>query len=363
MCTPLPAHLLAPLPPPPLAPPSPPPLRPPPPSSPPSLLPRVLPPLPRAAPGPRSRLYGFDACRAPRPAPRVADAYRLAPADAPLTEAAFQKLPLDFVGASALRWDGDVASQVSRHPTGSNSGLAGLRLMGCARIPARSRRSSPSTRWPRGGRRPQGRRPPARRGARTRSRRCSGSARAPRSSPFARRARPAGRPSWSSRAQARAADRGPAAHACGPVSRQPLRDGVWRSPRSVPLLGPLQRRPAPAQPRDRRPRAHPGGAAARPVRAAVAVVRVFDWHLPPPADVADAPPILPPPISPQGLRGVRSGLGELRRCGDHPRHRRWQCHGRVCERVNPGQVSSAASAPRFRKRVDVMNGDRPHIEP
>eukprot|EP00908_Phaeocystis_cordata_P005334 Transcript_15812.p2 GENE.Transcript_15812~~Transcript_15812.p2 ORF type:complete len:240 (-),score=76.31 Transcript_15812:614-1333(-) len=43
-------------------------------------------------------------------------AYRLAPADAPLTEAAFQKLPLDFVGASALRWDGDVASQLAFDP-------------------------------------------------------------------------------------------------------------------------------------------------------------------------------------------------------------------------------------------------------
>ena len=42
----------------------------------------------------------------------LADAYRLAPADAPLTEETFRKLPLDFVGKSALRWDGDVAGQL-----------------------------------------------------------------------------------------------------------------------------------------------------------------------------------------------------------------------------------------------------------
>ena len=34
-------------------------------------------------------------------------AYRLAPADGrPLTEAEFRKIPLDFEGHSALRWDG-----------------------------------------------------------------------------------------------------------------------------------------------------------------------------------------------------------------------------------------------------------------
>lgn len=39
-------------------------------------------------------------------------AYRLARADEPLTEAAFRKLPLDFVGSSILRWDGDVSAQL-----------------------------------------------------------------------------------------------------------------------------------------------------------------------------------------------------------------------------------------------------------
>jgi len=34
------------------------------------------------------------------------DSYRLAPADGPLTEASFQKMPLDFVGNSSLRWGG-----------------------------------------------------------------------------------------------------------------------------------------------------------------------------------------------------------------------------------------------------------------
>ena len=38
-------------------------------------------------------------------------AYRLAPADGPLTEEEFRKTPLDFVGLSALRWDGDKAMQ------------------------------------------------------------------------------------------------------------------------------------------------------------------------------------------------------------------------------------------------------------
>ena len=31
----------------------------------------------------------------------------MAPADGPLDEEAFRKTPLDFVGDSALRWDGD----------------------------------------------------------------------------------------------------------------------------------------------------------------------------------------------------------------------------------------------------------------
>ena len=34
-------------------------------------------------------------------------AYRLAPADAPLTEETFRKMALDFVGPSTLRWDGN----------------------------------------------------------------------------------------------------------------------------------------------------------------------------------------------------------------------------------------------------------------
>ena len=37
-------------------------------------------------------------------------AYRLAPADGPLTEAVFQRTPLDFVGLAGLRWDGNVSS-------------------------------------------------------------------------------------------------------------------------------------------------------------------------------------------------------------------------------------------------------------
>lgn len=39
-------------------------------------------------------------------------AYRLAPADAPLTENTFRKLPLAFDGPSALRWDGDRAADM-----------------------------------------------------------------------------------------------------------------------------------------------------------------------------------------------------------------------------------------------------------
>ena len=39
-------------------------------------------------------------------------AYRLAPADAPLTEETFRKLPLDMVGKSILRWDGDHRTQL-----------------------------------------------------------------------------------------------------------------------------------------------------------------------------------------------------------------------------------------------------------
>jgi len=38
--------------------------------------------------------------------------YRLAPADSPLTEETFRKLPLDFDGDSILRWGGDTSTQV-----------------------------------------------------------------------------------------------------------------------------------------------------------------------------------------------------------------------------------------------------------
>ena len=43
-------------------------------------------------------------------------AYRLAPAGAPLTEETFRKMPLDFEGGSALRWDGDRKTQVDFDP-------------------------------------------------------------------------------------------------------------------------------------------------------------------------------------------------------------------------------------------------------
>ena len=42
--------------------------------------------------------------------------YSLAPADAALTEATFHKTPLDFVGPSALRWDGDQTTQLEFDP-------------------------------------------------------------------------------------------------------------------------------------------------------------------------------------------------------------------------------------------------------
>ena len=44
-------------------------------------------------------------------------AYRIARADGPLTEASFGENPLDFVGLSALRWDGDAAMQLSFNAT------------------------------------------------------------------------------------------------------------------------------------------------------------------------------------------------------------------------------------------------------
>jgi hypothetical protein len=42
---------------------------------------------------------------------------RLAPASGPLTEAAFAKHPLDFVGPSVLRWDGDPSTQMPFNAT------------------------------------------------------------------------------------------------------------------------------------------------------------------------------------------------------------------------------------------------------
>ena len=44
-------------------------------------------------------------------------AYRLAPADGPLTEESFQRGPLDFVGNSILRWDGDKSTQLAFNAT------------------------------------------------------------------------------------------------------------------------------------------------------------------------------------------------------------------------------------------------------
>lgn len=43
-------------------------------------------------------------------------AYRLAPADGPLSEEAFRKTPLPFVGPSALRWGGDASAQLEFDP-------------------------------------------------------------------------------------------------------------------------------------------------------------------------------------------------------------------------------------------------------
>ena len=44
-------------------------------------------------------------------------AYRIASAEGPLTEEEFRKNPLDFVGLSALRWDGDAAMQETFNTT------------------------------------------------------------------------------------------------------------------------------------------------------------------------------------------------------------------------------------------------------
>lgn len=43
-------------------------------------------------------------------------AYRIAPAGAPLSEETFQKMPLDFVGNSVLRWGGDKTTQIEFDP-------------------------------------------------------------------------------------------------------------------------------------------------------------------------------------------------------------------------------------------------------
>jgi len=49
-------------------------------------------------------------------------AYRLAPADAPLTEETFRKLPLDMVGPSILRWGGDRSTQLEFNGTRVSTG-------------------------------------------------------------------------------------------------------------------------------------------------------------------------------------------------------------------------------------------------
>jgi hypothetical protein len=43
-------------------------------------------------------------------------AYRIAPANEPLTEETFRKMPLDFAGKAALRWGGDKSTQVEFDP-------------------------------------------------------------------------------------------------------------------------------------------------------------------------------------------------------------------------------------------------------
>ena len=51
-----------------------------------------------------------------------ADSYRLAPAGEPLTEATFQKMPLDFVGPSILRWGGNKSTDLHFNATRTNTG-------------------------------------------------------------------------------------------------------------------------------------------------------------------------------------------------------------------------------------------------
>jgi len=49
-------------------------------------------------------------------------AYRMAPADGPLTEEEFRKLPLDMVGPGILRWGGDKSTQLEFNATRVNIG-------------------------------------------------------------------------------------------------------------------------------------------------------------------------------------------------------------------------------------------------
>jgi hypothetical protein len=48
--------------------------------------------------------------------------YRLAPAGEPLTEKTFQKMPLDFVGPSILRWGGDKSTQLEFNASRTSTG-------------------------------------------------------------------------------------------------------------------------------------------------------------------------------------------------------------------------------------------------
>jgi len=49
-------------------------------------------------------------------------AYRLAPADAPLTEETFRKMPVDMVGSGILRWGGDKSTQLEFNATRVTTG-------------------------------------------------------------------------------------------------------------------------------------------------------------------------------------------------------------------------------------------------
>merc|ERR1712039_813261 len=48
--------------------------------------------------------------------------YRLAPADGPLTEEAFRKIPLDFVGEGILRWNGSKSTEFKFNATRTTIG-------------------------------------------------------------------------------------------------------------------------------------------------------------------------------------------------------------------------------------------------